>query len=116
MSTRISLLPAKKPMELLSGDQNGYKALSVPASGCDVELSSDRSHSLEVPSPAAANTRRRPSGEIAIDRGSVVGGVTTCRRVSGSSTGVARNRIAAVAPSAIAAATARTLTTASNHA
>ena len=41
----LSLPPAKNPMDLLSGDQNGNLAFSVPASGCAVREFKGRTHS-----------------------------------------------------------------------
>ena len=58
-------------------------AYSVPASGRAVTSFSERSHSFARPCDAvAANTNWRPSGEIASDAGSVVGGVGICSRIS----------------------------------
>src|SRR5262245_9425691 len=76
-STHLSLPSATNPILRLSGDQNGWLAPSVPPIGCETTASSERSHSCVFPFAFAANTRRRPSGEIAIDVGSSVGGVTT---------------------------------------
>ncbi len=62
----LSLPPAKNPMDLPSGDQNGNLALSVPTRGCAVREFRDRTHSCQLPlADRAANTRRRPSSEIA---------------------------------------------------
>jgi len=62
----FSLLPAKNPIHRLSGDQNGWLASVVPASGCAVNASSGRSQSCELPSAALTlNVMRRPSGESA---------------------------------------------------
>ncbi len=44
MSIRFSLPSAKNPTDKLSGDQKGYLAPSVPASGCAETESSGRSH------------------------------------------------------------------------
>ncbi|MDQ3347406.1 MAG: hypothetical protein M3545_05510 [Acidobacteriota bacterium] len=67
MSMRFSLLSAKKPMDRLSGDQNGDAARSVPGSGRADEESSDRSHNCAWPPDLAAKTIFSPSGEIASD-------------------------------------------------
>ncbi len=82
-SSRFSAPAAKKPMERLSGDQNGNRAPSVPASGCAVVVASDRSHRRDAPSPEATNTICRPSGESANDASLLVAGVTISVRVSG---------------------------------
>ena len=52
-SSRFSAFPAKKPTDRPSGDQKGYVAPSVPASGCAVVVASDRSHKRDAPSPEA---------------------------------------------------------------
>ena len=57
---------AKKPMNRLSGDQNGDTAPSVPASGCAVSDPSERIQSCCWPLVVATNARCRPSGETAI--------------------------------------------------
>jgi hypothetical protein len=44
MSMRFSLVPAKNPIDRLSGDQNGDVARSVPANGLANVESSRRSH------------------------------------------------------------------------
>src|SRR5262245_61519158 len=65
-SILFSFPPAMNASALLSGDQNGAVAPSVPASGCAVRLSMERTHnSLRPLSSGAANARRRPSGDIA---------------------------------------------------
>src|SRR5262249_51413426 len=62
----FSLPSAKKPMNLLSGDQNGADAPSVPASGCADSPLNGRTHSCTFPSASRAmNARRWPSGDIA---------------------------------------------------
>src|SRR5262245_22371275 len=83
ISTRFSLLSAKNPTEALSGDQNGYLAPSVPASGRAATESSGRTQSSDLPSFDAENTSRRPSGEMANESGSAVEGVLTSTRISG---------------------------------
>ncbi len=56
-SVLLSLPPAKKPTERLSGDQKGSAAPSVPGSTRAVRESSRRTHSRGVPSEAdATNT------------------------------------------------------------
>ena len=52
----------KKPIERLSGDQNGNRPPSVALSGAAMPVASDRSQSF----PPAPKTTREPSGEIAI--------------------------------------------------
>ena len=49
-----------------SGDQNGYIAPSVPATGCAMAPSMGLTHSVDGPSPSlATNASRLPSGESA---------------------------------------------------
>ena len=56
---------AKNATDSPSGDQNGFAAPSVSASGMAASESSGRIHNRRVLSAAAAtNTRRRPSGEM----------------------------------------------------
>src|SRR2546423_8232316 len=85
MSVRFSLPPAKKPIDRLAGDQNGYLAPSVPINGRASAESSDLSHSRGCPSPEATNASCLPSGESAKDIGSSVAGVTMSVRISGAS-------------------------------
>src|SRR2546421_9721405 len=85
MSIRFSLPPAKKPIDRLSGDQNGYLAPSVPVNGRASAESSDLSHSRGWPSPEATNVSCLLSGESAKDIGSSVAGVTMSVRISGAS-------------------------------
>src|SRR5262245_53928111 len=60
-----SLPPAKNAMERLSGDQNGFVALSVPGKGCIVSESNERSQRRVLPEESLTTiARRRPSGEI----------------------------------------------------
>src|SRR5688500_18886793 len=64
-ATRITLSTIEYPSVLLSGDQNGKDAPSVPASGRAASESIGRTHSMRVPVPSrAVNARVRPSGEI----------------------------------------------------
>src|SRR5512143_4258014 len=66
-STRFSFPSAKKPIERLSGDQKGKKALSAPATGCAAAESSSRSHKDgDMPTFPAVKARRLPSGDSAI--------------------------------------------------
>src|SRR5262245_47650261 len=83
MSIRFNLPSAKNPTEALSGDQNGNDAVSVPGSGCAVTESSRRTQSCDLPSFNAEKTKRRPSGEMANEVGSLVAGVFTSTRISG---------------------------------
>jgi hypothetical protein len=82
MLMRFNLPSAKKPIALLSGDQNGLVARSVPFSGWAVAAESERTHNRDTPSSMAANTSFSPLGEIARDSGSGEGGVTMSRRIS----------------------------------
>src|SRR5262249_36570846 len=64
--TVLSFPCAKKPIERLSGDQNGSVAPAVPLIATDVEESSARIHSAVCPEAArAVNASRAPSDEIA---------------------------------------------------
>ena len=97
-------------MALLSGDQKGDAAPSVPANGCAVVAASDRSQRRDAPSPDATKTICRPSGERANDVGSLVAGVTISVRVSGSDGGIGAGRQGAHAMSAAISATLRVAT------
>ena len=64
--TFLSFWSAKKPMNLLSGDQKGQVASSVPASGWTPNPSMRRTQICRFPSaPLAAIARVEPSGERA---------------------------------------------------
>ena len=65
---------AKKPMERLSGDQNGRAAFSVPDNIRNDVASSVRTHRCGTDFISAMTTRVRPSGEMAMEVGSVVDG------------------------------------------
>src|SRR5207245_1308621 len=83
---------AKNPSERLSGDQNGKIASSVSGSGCAVVESRERTHNRDRPPTLPAKTILRPSGEMASDIGSLVGGVVMSSRIIGRSrTGRVRN-------------------------
>src|SRR5215469_16817305 len=61
-----SFSPATNPIHLLSGDQNGFWASSVPGNGFAVRESVRRSQSCPPqPGVTAENTRYFPSGETA---------------------------------------------------
>ena len=63
---RSSFVPAKKPSERLSGDQNGNIASSVPGNGAATSESSGRTHSCNLPAASrAVKASFVPSGEIA---------------------------------------------------
>src|SRR5262252_4047228 len=81
-SIRLSFPPAKKPMERLSGDQNGNTAFSVPTSG---RVSVDSSERSRKPGglDSATNTIFSPSGEIANDVTFPLVGVAISTRISG---------------------------------
>src|SRR5688572_21174021 len=81
-SIRYSRSLAKNPIDRLSGDQNGDDAPSVFASGEASPLASERTHSIERPSCEATNATLSPSGDNAMDTGSVVGGVVISTRIS----------------------------------
>src|SRR5262249_28884003 len=65
-STRFSLRSAKNPICLLSGDQKGTNAPSVPGKGFATDESIGRTHMLKVllPGLLATNARCLPSGDI----------------------------------------------------
>src|SRR5262245_22212625 len=106
MSIRLSLLSAKKPIERLSGDQNGYDAPSVPGRGRIVTASSGRDQSCVLPSgEEARNSSCRLSGEIANETGSDVDGVGISTRNSGVVSGALVNRKRAMPPAITATAT-----------
>src|SRR5262249_46606696 len=73
----------KKPMEWLSGDQKGKEASSVRASGCADADPRGRNHKRARPSLGATNARLKPSGDIAREDGSEVGGVVTSSCILG---------------------------------
>ena len=78
---------AKNPTDLLSGDQNGYEASSVPASGCAETDIQRPQPQLRLPISTWPQTRSVfASGEIANEIASFVGGVVISRRVSGGIT------------------------------
>jgi hypothetical protein len=63
----VQLAPAKKPSWLLSGDQKGYDASSVPASGVIFVVARLRMYSDGFPCTSlATNASIVPSGEMAI--------------------------------------------------
>src|SRR5450755_1220353 len=65
-STIFSLLSAKKPSRVLSGDQNGTVAPSVPDNCCSAPVESERTHKLISPfGPTATKASRFPSGDNA---------------------------------------------------
>src|SRR5271169_4152305 len=88
----LSFPSAKNPRKRLSGDQNGRKAPSVPASTCAVSVSSERIQRADFPSAlVAAKAIRRPSGETA--RGAAGAPVAAyCRAKLHVSGGETRNR------------------------
>ena len=62
----FSFSAAKNPTCVLSGDQNGMCAFSVPSSALAVSASSGRTHNRVVPlGSAVVKTSVRPSGEMA---------------------------------------------------
>src|SRR5262249_53407140 len=66
VSSFISLLFTKNPIQRLSGAQKGFAAPVVPARDTDVRSSRRRRYNCERPSLASATkTIFRPSGEIA---------------------------------------------------
>src|SRR5580704_3125907 len=81
----LSFPSAKNPRKRLSGDQNGRMAPSVPASGCAVSASSDRTHRRDLP-PALLPTKaiRSPSGETASGFGAAPVGPSCCDKLQPS--------------------------------
>src|SRR5713101_7925891 len=65
-STRCSLPGEKNAMDLLSGDQNGYAAPSVPGINRATVPSSGLSQSAVTPFAVATNAVVRPSGDKAL--------------------------------------------------
>src|SRR5439155_21561201 len=76
-------------MDRLSGDQNGKNPPYDPANGRAETESSERSHNRGRASDTASKTIFCPSGEIAIEVGSGVGGVVISKRTSGGGVGKA---------------------------
>ena len=105
MSIRFSLLSAKNAIDRLSGDQNGKIACSVPARAWARVVPSGRTHNCVPPSEAPGKATFHPSGEIAIDIGTVVCGVVISRRISRTKGGRRATRIAKAAARTAAAAT-----------
>ena len=71
---RFRLPSAKKPIDRLSGDQNGSVAFSVPAKARGEMESSERSHNIDRLFSMPEKTTFCPSGDIANDVGLEVGG------------------------------------------
>src|SRR5258708_40338633 len=61
----FSLDGVTKPIDRLSGDQNGWAAFSVPARDFASSESSARTQSITLPFQTAVNASLRPSGETA---------------------------------------------------
>jgi hypothetical protein len=94
-------------MALLSGDQNGNAAPSVPVIGCAAANPSGRIQSRDVPPSDATKTSHFPSGDNANDAGSAVPGVGTSSRISGALvSGTPRDRVSHPTASAAIAASA----------
>src|SRR5262249_21186766 len=81
-SMRFSLPFAKKPTKRPSGEKNGCVALSVEANGWANREFSGRSHNTGPPSELPTKTIFCPSGDIANEVKSEVGGVVISRRLS----------------------------------
>src|SRR5262245_15351240 len=84
--TRITRLPAKNPINCVSGDQNGRIPPSVPFSGRGSVESSDLTQICVCPdvSSRATKARERPSGDNAPPETSVVPeGGSTVKRIGG---------------------------------
>src|SRR6476620_957191 len=63
--TVFNWLPAKKPIDWLSGLQNGLRAPSVPRSGRGSTAVNERTQSDDPAFDFAMNATRRPSGDTA---------------------------------------------------
>src|SRR5262245_42612666 len=63
--TFLSLPSAKKPLNRLSGDQNGNAACSVPGSSLASAVSSDRTHRVNPPCEDPTKATCRPFGDTA---------------------------------------------------
>src|SRR5215471_20663628 len=82
IAMRLSLPPAVNASDLLSGDQNVNAPPSVPGSGREASVSSDRSHNTLVSGASPApNTMKRPSGDGVM----VLGPLLNCVAGGGSS-------------------------------
>src|SRR5262245_63658928 len=82
ISMRFSFPSAKNPKDWPSGDQNGFNAPSVPASGRKAVELIERTHRRDRPSDSAENTTCCPSGEMANETKSEVAGVVMSSRTS----------------------------------
>src|SRR5205085_9556213 len=78
-----------------SGDQNGYEAPSVPASGCAVVTLRFRTHSWLLPVVPATNASLRPSGETAKLAKLVSGGGNTDARTAAGRAATGHNQTTA---------------------
>src|SRR5215510_12557850 len=111
----LSLLPSTKPMNRLSGDQNGVPVSPTSASGLAVVEFSGRVQSCVLPSTVAIKAIVRPSGEIAglSKRVAFSGGVTNKRIGSASVAGLRKyampnaSKASASAPATIQARRSR---------
>src|SRR5215813_8490733 len=109
-STRFSFPSAKKPTNWLSGDQKGIDAPSVPGKGRPEADSRGRTHNFDCPSDVATNAIFSPSGEIAIDAESVVGGVEISTRISRAAGNGRKTHARATAATIVTVAKAETHT------
>ena len=80
----FSLKGVKKPIDRLSGDQNGNAAISVPARSFASSESRSRTHSIIRPLTSAQNAILRPSGEMTKESNAALsGGRSESRRTLG---------------------------------
>ena len=109
-SIRLSVPSAKKPIDLLSGDQNGASAPSVPGRVRGDSDRSDRTRSWLSGPEKLTKATVSPSGDIAAHSGDAVGGVPMSTRVSaGTAAGRSINQATAsvISDAAIHAARSR---------
>src|SRR5690242_21780920 len=83
-SMRFSLSPAKKAIDLLSGDQNGNSASSVPArDSAGPSEPSTRTQIIDLPETGSVYASMRPSGDTENPR-SASGETLRSKRVTGA--------------------------------
>src|SRR5579864_7845690 len=80
--TTFSLFGTKKPIDKLSGDQNGQDACSVPTRGFASRESSARTQRIILPFNTAVNASLRPSGETEKDSNEAFSGGRMERRIT----------------------------------
>src|ERR1700722_21031630 len=91
-STVFSLDGVKKPIDRLSGDQNGLDANSVPARGFASSESNARTQTINFPFKKTVKASLRPSGDTAKDSKEAFSGGKMERRSTAVLFGAADNR------------------------